>query len=64
MLTSEDYRDLANRYAQLAIACRSPSVARSLLALASNFMSLAVEITQPAAANQQQMPDSFDGFGD
>src|SRR5712671_6321045 len=33
MPTSEDYRQMANRSAQLAIGCSAPSVAQALLAL-------------------------------
>jgi hypothetical protein len=33
MATSEDYKQMANRCAQLAIACSAPSVAQTLLAL-------------------------------
>ena len=33
MPTSDDYRQMANRAAQIAIGCSAPSVARALLAL-------------------------------
>ena len=38
MLTSADYREMANRSAQLAIASPAPSVAEALLALALHYM--------------------------
>jgi hypothetical protein len=42
MPTSDDYRQMANRAAQIAIGCSAPSVARALLALALTYMALAV----------------------
>jgi hypothetical protein len=63
MLMSEDYRQMADRSAQLAIACSEPSVARSLLALAADYMMLAT--TQPARQRpQMQQHDPAAGFGD
>jgi hypothetical protein len=66
MVTSEDYRQMANRSAQLAIACSAPSVAEALLALAVDYMALAARLGQPAAARQQhqQMQQDAAGFGD
>jgi hypothetical protein len=43
MPSSEDYRQMANRTAQIAIACSAPSVAAALLALALEYMALADE---------------------
>jgi len=65
MATSEDYRQMANRSAQLAIACSAPSVAEALLALALDYMALAARLGRPAAANgqQQQMQRDPAGFG-
>jgi hypothetical protein len=60
MLTFEDYRRMADRSAQLAIACSPPSVSTALMRLASDYMSL-------AAAKQQQhemRPDPVAGYGD
>ena len=59
MPTSEDYRQTANRSAQLAIACSAPSVAQTLLALGLEYMALAAKLGQPA--EMQQDPA---GFGD
>ncbi len=59
MPTSEDYRQTANRSAQLAIACSAPSVAQALLALGLEYMALAARLGQ--AAEMQQDPA---GFGD
>jgi hypothetical protein len=59
MATSEDYKQMANRYAQLAIACSGPSVAQTLLALGLEYMALAARLDQPA--EMQQDPA---GFGD
>ena len=60
MLTSEDYRQMADRSAQLAIACSAPSVSEALMTLALNYISL-------AAAEQQQremQEDPSAGYGD
>ena len=66
MATSEDYRQMANRSAQLAIASSAPSVAQVLLALALDYMALAAKPGQPAAARQQHQHMRQDpaGFGD
>jgi hypothetical protein len=66
MATFEDYRQMANRSAQLAIACSAPSVAQALLALALDYMALAAERSQPAAARRQHQHMRQDpaGFGD
>ena len=65
MLMSEDYRQMADRSAQLAIACREPSVAKSLLALALDYMVLATTLSQPAHQRpQMQQHDPPVGFGD
>jgi hypothetical protein len=54
MPTSEDYKQMANRSAQLAIACSAPSVAQALLALGLEYMALAARLGQ--AAEMQQDP--------
>jgi hypothetical protein len=66
MATPEDYRQMANRSAQLAIACCTPSVAEALLALALDYMALATRPGQPVAASRlhQQMHLDPAGFGD
>jgi hypothetical protein len=64
MATSEDYRQMANRSAQLAIGCAAPSIARAFLALASDYMALAAKHGQSAAAQHQHMRQDPAGFGD
>jgi hypothetical protein len=67
MLTSEDYRQMADRSAQLAIACAAPDLAKALMALALDYMTLAARPTQPGAGKQlraQMLQDSSVGFGD
>jgi hypothetical protein len=65
MLMSEDYRQMADRSAQLAVACREPSVAKSLLALALDYMLLSTTLSQPAGQRpQMQQHDPAAGFGD
>jgi hypothetical protein len=59
MPTSEDYRQVANRSAQLAIGCSAPSVAQALLALGLEYMALAARLGEPAAMRQDPA-----GFGD
>ena len=72
MPTFEDYRQMANRSAQLAIACSAPSVAHALLALGLEYMALAARLGQPAEAEQEpagfgqpaDMQQESAGFGD
>jgi hypothetical protein len=64
MATSEDYRQMANRSAQIAIGCAAPSVAQSLLALALDYMALAAKHGQRAAGQHQHMRQDPAGFGD
>jgi len=65
MLISDNYRQMADRSAQLAIACSEPSVANSLLALALDYMTLATTLGQPAHQGPQtQQHDPAAGFGD
>jgi hypothetical protein len=65
MLMSDDYRQMADRSAQLAIACREPSVANSLLALALDYMLLSTTLIQPAHQGpQMQRHDPAAGFND
>ena len=51
MLTSADYREMADRSAQLAIASPAPSVAEALLALALHYMTQAAG---PVTSTSQQ----------
>jgi len=64
MATSQDYRQMANRSAQLAIASSAPSVAQALLALALDYMALAAKHGQPAAAQHLHIRQDPGGFGD
>ena len=67
MPTSEDYRQMANRTAQIAIACSAPSVAGALLALAVEYMALADGLNLRAFATEQQLQEMQQdpvGFGD
>ena len=67
MPTSEDYRQMANRTAQIAIACSAPSVAGALLALAVEYMALADGLNPRAFASEQQLKEMQQdpvGFGD
>jgi hypothetical protein len=67
MPTSEDYRQMANRAAKIAIACSAPSVAAALLALALEYMALAEGLSRPAIAQEQQlrkMQEDPKGYGD
>ena len=67
MPTSEVYRQMANRTAQIAIACSAPSVAGALLALALEYMALADGLSPPAFAKEQQLQEMQQdpgGYGD
>jgi hypothetical protein len=65
MPTSEDYKRLANRSAQLAIECPTPSVAEALMALALDHLRRAASLSGAAVSEQQQLAqEPSDGFGD
>ena len=67
MPTSDDYRQMANRAAQIAIGCSAPSVARALLALALTYMALADAVSPPTIERerqQQEMQEDPAGYGD
>jgi hypothetical protein len=65
MATFEDYRQMANRSAQLAIGCAAaPSVAQAFLALALDYMALTAKHGQPAAAQHLHIRHDPAGFGD
>jgi hypothetical protein len=64
MATPEDYHQMANRSAQLAIACSAPSVAQAFLALALDYMALAAKHGRPAAATHLYVRQDPAGFGD
>jgi hypothetical protein len=62
MLTSHDYREMAERSAQLAIASSCDSVAEGLLALALQYMTWAAK--GGVSESQQPQQDRWEGFGD
>lgn len=67
MPTREDYKQMGDRVAQIAIACSTASVAGALMALALDHMSRAARLNEPAVARQQQEPTQQDqsaGYGD
>jgi hypothetical protein len=59
MPTSEEYRQMANRSAQLAIECSTPSVAQALLSLGLDYMALAARLGEPTTMQHDPA-----GFGD
>jgi hypothetical protein len=63
MLTSESYKQLSDRCAQIAIASSTPSVAQALMALAFDYLARANESASPAMG-QQRHEEPVDGFGD
>jgi hypothetical protein len=67
MPTSEDYRQMANRAAQIAITCSAPSVAAALLGLALEYMALADGLSRPILKKEQQLQEMQQdpaGYGD
>ena len=64
MLTSADYREMADRSAQLAIASPAPSVAEALLALALHYMTQAASRCSGTSPQQWQSQSPLQGFGD
>ena len=63
MLTSESYKQLSDRCAQIAIASSAPSVAQALMALAFDYLTRANE-SASLAMGQQRHQGLVDGFGD
>jgi hypothetical protein len=63
MLTSESYKQLSDRCAQIAIASSAPSVAQALMALAFDYLTRADESASPAVGQPRQQ-EPIDGFGD
>ena len=61
MLTSESYKQLSDRCAQLAIASTAPCVAEALMALALDYVTQAAKSANGQQTVQQEPPD---GFGD
>jgi hypothetical protein len=55
MLTSEDYRELAERCALLASECAAPSVAEALRMLALDYLTQAA---RPPASGRQPRPQT------
>jgi hypothetical protein len=53
MLTSEDYRELAERCVLLASECAAPNVAEALRTLALDYLTQAA---RPAAGGKQPRP--------
>lgn len=67
MSTAEDYEQLSNRFAQLAISSSAPSVAQALLALALDYVTRATKLNQPIDGEQpaaERAANPIDGFGD
>ena len=54
MLTSEDYKELSNRFARLAIESGAPSVAEALLAMALDYASRAGDLPRQGARSDSQ----------
>jgi hypothetical protein len=66
-LTCEDYKEMANRVARLAIASPAPSVAEALMALALDHVRRAAQLSERGAANERQgrkPRDPSAGYGD
>ena len=67
MLTCEDYKDMANRVARLAIACSAPSVAEALMALALDHARRAAQLSEQGIAGERRgrrPRDPSAGYGD
>ena len=67
MLTCEDYKEMADRVARLAIACSAPSVAEALMALALDHVRRAAQLSEQGVANdrkERRPRDPSAGYGD
>jgi hypothetical protein len=63
MSSSEGYKQLSDRCAQIAIASSAPSVAQALMALAFDYLTRADKSASPAVGQPRQQ-EPIDGFGD
>jgi hypothetical protein len=61
MPTCEDYKRMADRVAQLAIATAAPTLSRALMALAVDHMTRAALLSELQDSQQQ---DQSAGYGD
>ena len=67
MPTCEDYKQMAGRVAQLAIATSAPTLSQALMALAVDHMTRAARLSELQDPQQQQRPmqqDQSAGYGD
>jgi hypothetical protein len=65
MLTSYDYKRLADRSARLAIECPAPSVAEALMALALDYSRRAASLSRAGETDRYAIaPEPLDGYGD
>jgi hypothetical protein len=64
MLTSADYREMADRSAQLAIASPAASVGEALLALALHYMTQSTSCGLSTSQQLSQCESPLQGFGD
>ena len=64
MPTSADYREMADRSAQLAIASSCDSVAEALLALALNYIKLSARGANIGSQQLQDQQVPYESFGD
>jgi hypothetical protein len=62
MPTCEDYKQMADRVAQLAIATSAPTLSQALMALAVDHMTRAARLGELQQRPMQQ--DQFAGYGD
>jgi hypothetical protein len=62
-LTSEDYKERSNCFAQLAIGSAEPTVAAALMAMAFDYASRAAKANS-AGRTEQQRHNQFHEFGD
>ena len=67
MPSCEDYRQMAGRIAQLAIATSAPTLSQALMALAVDHMTRAARLSELQDSQQQQRPmqqEQSAGYGD
>src|SRR5262245_32934319 len=67
MPTCEDYKQMAGRVAQLAIATSAPTLSQALMALAVDHMTRAARLSELQDSQQRQRPmqqEQSAGYGD
>jgi hypothetical protein len=64
MPTCEDYKQMAGRVAQLAIATSAPTLSQALMALAVDHMTRAARLSELQEQQRPMQQEQSAGYGD